>query len=67
MPLLNIKLDIEESYKKIIKQYLYLFSSFIFIILFEPNSNVTMVTLFLYNILGMLFHNLILKEIILIE
>lgn len=64
MALFNIKLDIDETYKQIIDQYLYILSSFLFLMILEPLNGLTSITLFLYNILGMLFHNLVLKHIL---
>ncbi len=67
MALFEIALDIDETYKKIIHQYLFLLCSFIFMIILEPSSQVTALSLLFYSILGMLFYELVLKQIIIIK
>jgi len=67
MALFEIALDIDETYKKIIEQYLFLLCSFIFMILLEPTNKITAISLLCYNVLGMLFYELVLKQIILFK
>jgi len=67
MALFEIALDIDETYKKIIQQYLFLLCSFIFMIILEPANKVTALSLLFYSILGMLFYELVLKQIIIFK
>ena len=67
MALFEIALDINETYKKIIEQYLFLLCSFIFMIFLEPANKITAISLLCYNLLGMLFYELVLKQIILFK
>lgn len=64
MALFNIKLDLDETYINIIKQYLMALCIFIFLILLEPLDQINTLSLFFYTILGILFYNLILTQII---
>ena len=67
MPVFELTLNIDQEYKKIIDQYLFILTSLIFMILLEPVDEFNAITLLLYNILGMIFYNLVVKQIILIK
>ena len=64
MSLFNLKLDLDETYINIIEQYLMILSAFVFMILLEPLNNFNALSFMFYIILGMLFFNLVLKQII---
>ena len=64
MALFDLYLDIADEYKQIIEQYLFILSSIIFFIMLEPTDKFNAISFLFYNILGMLFHNLVLKQII---
>ena len=65
MPLFEIALDIDESYKRIIDQYFFILCSLVFMLILEPLKSITTLSLLFYNILGMLFYELVFKQIIL--
>lgn len=64
MALFQLDLDIDETYKTIIDQYLFILCSLIFLIMLEPVDKFNGVTFLFYNILGILFYNLVVKQII---
>jgi hypothetical protein len=67
MSLINIKLPIEEEYKKIVEQYVMIICSMLFMIILEPTNQFNSITFMLYNILGMLFFHLVFKKIVTFE
>ena len=67
MALFEIDLAIDETYKKIIKQYLFILCSFIFMIMLEPATKISAISLLFYSVLGMLFNELVLKQIIIFK
>ena len=67
MALFEIVLNLNESYKRIIDQYLFIVCSLIFMIILEPMDKLTSVSLLFYNVLGMLFYELVLKQIVQIK
>jgi len=64
MALFNLNLNIDAEYKKIIEQYLFILCSLIFMIALEPVDKFNAVSFLFYNILGMVFYNLVLKQIV---
>lgn len=64
MALFDLNLNIDDTYKKIIEQYLMILCAFIFMILLEPLNKFNAISLMFYIILGMLFYNLVLTQII---
>ena len=67
MALFQLNLDIDTEYKKMIEQYLFILCSLIFMIALEPVEKFNAVSFLFYNILGMVFYNLVLKQIIAIN
>ena len=67
MALFELDLAIDETYKKIIEQYLFILCSFIFMIMLEPATKISAVSLLFYSVLGMLFNELVLKQIIIFK
>ena len=64
MALFQLNLDIDTEYKKMIEQYLFILCSLIFMIALEPVEKFNAVSFLFYNILGMVFYNLVLKQIV---
>jgi hypothetical protein len=64
MTLFQLKLDIDEIYINIIEQYLMILCAFIFMILLEPLNKFNTLSMMFYTILGMLFYNLVVKQVI---
>ena len=64
MALFEINLAIDPVYKQIIEQYLMILSAFIFMVLLEPLEKFNAISFMFYIILGMLFYNLVLREVI---
>ena len=64
MALFELNLDVDTEYKKMIEQYLFILCSLIFMIALEPVDKFNAVSFLFYNILGMVFYNLVLKQIV---
>ena len=64
MALFELNLDIDTEYKKMIEQYLFILCSLIFMIMLEPVEKFNAVSFLFYNILGMVFYNLVVKQVI---
>ena len=67
MSLINIKLPVEEEYKKIVEQYVMILCSMLFMIILEPLNKFNSITFLMYNILGSLFYNLVFLKIVKFE
>ena len=67
MALFELDLAIDKSYKNIIEQYLFILCSFIFMIMLEPATKISAISLLFYSVLGMLFNELVLKQIIIFK
>lgn len=65
--LYNLDLKLNEEYLLIIDNLLKVFFSYIFLILIEGNSKINAITLLTYNLVGVLFYNLVFKKIIKLE
>ena len=67
MALFELVLDIPQTYKDMVNQYFALISTYLFMIILEPVDKFNVVSMLFYNLLGMLFSNLDVKEIIVIK
>lgn len=67
MALFDIELAIDDTYKKMIEQYLMILCAFVFMVLLEPLEKFNAISFMFYIILGMMFYNLVLKQIISIK
>ena len=65
MAIFNIELDIDNSYKIVLEQYLTTLCIFLFHMSLEPSNEFNAFTMLLYSILGIMFYNLVVKQIIL--
>ena len=62
--LYNLDLKLNKEYLVILDNILKVFFSYIFLILIEGNSKVNVVSLLAYNLVGVLFYNLVFKKIV---
>lgn len=65
--LYKLDLKLEKEYINILDQLLKILFSYIFIIIVEGNKSIDTFTLLTYNLLGLLFYNLVFKKIIIFE
>jgi len=65
--LYKFQLNLDEEYLSILNHIIKGFFSYVFLILIEGNTNVNAVTLLIYNLVGILFYNLVFKKIIIFE
>ena len=64
MALIEVVLDIDETYKRVINQYFFILFSLLFMLMLEPLNKITSLSLLFYNMLGMLFYELVFKQLI---
>jgi len=62
--LYNLDLKLNKEYLVILDNILKVFFSYIFLILIEGNSKINAVSLLAYNLVGVLFYNLVFKKIV---
>lgn len=65
--LYKLNFNINEEYLLIIDNIFKILFSYIFLILIEGNTNVNALTLLTYNLVGVLFYQLVFKKLIIIQ
>ena len=62
--LYNLDLKLNKEYLVILDNILKVFFSYIFLILIEGNSKINAISLLVYNLVGVLFYNLVFRKIV---